>query len=139
MRELVQFYYIWKKSDRRDHNFANSDTVDHMDIYLNEGGDFSPTAAINGNSTTGHSSNANGAETLGARKNNVCVQKNPISIMMVGNTATNSGTPIATTAQINGNTGKVASNRKRNAAGNTNSNFENPINQNIPAPVAQTK
>ncbi|XP_029407285.2 mesoderm induction early response protein 1 isoform X2 [Bactrocera dorsalis] len=139
MRELVQFYYIWKKSDRRDHNFANSDTVDHMDIYLNEGGDFSPTAAINGNSTTGHSSNANGAATLGARKNNACVQKNPISIMMVGNTATNSGTPIATTAQINGNTSKVASNRKRNAAGNTNSSFENPINQNIPAPVAQTK
>ncbi|XP_011190634.1 mesoderm induction early response protein 1 [Zeugodacus cucurbitae] len=133
MRELVQFYYIWKKSDRRDHNFANSDTVDHMDIYLNEGGDFSPTAAINGTSATAHSSNTNGSITLATRKNNAGVQKNPISIMMVGSTTTNNSAPTATaSAQLNGNTSKVASNRKRNV--------ENPINQNLPTtPVAQTK
>uniref|UniRef100_A0A0A1WKT2 Mesoderm induction early response protein 1 n=1 Tax=Zeugodacus cucurbitae TaxID=28588 RepID=A0A0A1WKT2_ZEUCU len=133
MRELVQFYYIWKKSDRRDHNFANSDTVDHMDIYLNEGGDFSPTAAINGTSAMAHSSNTNGSIALATRKNNAGVQKNPISIMMVGSTTTNNSAPTATaSAQLNGNTSKVTSNRKRNV--------ENPINQNLPTtPVAQTK
>lgn len=138
MRELVQFYYIWKKSDRRDHNFANSDTVDHMDIYLNEGGDFSPTAAINGSSATAHSSNTNGAATLGTRKNTTCIQKNAISIMMVGSTVTNNNSPTATAAQLNGNNSKVGNNRKRNV-GTTNSNFENPINQNISTHVAQTK
>lgn len=41
MRELVHFYYRWKKSERRDQNFANADTVDHMDIYLNEDNEYS--------------------------------------------------------------------------------------------------
>ena len=45
MREIVQFYYMWKKSERGDINFAKSDTVDHMDIYLNEGGDFANNSA----------------------------------------------------------------------------------------------
>ncbi|KAH8372464.1 hypothetical protein KR093_011666, partial [Drosophila rubida] len=38
MRELVQFYYLWKKSERRDQSFALNDTIDHMDVFLNEGG-----------------------------------------------------------------------------------------------------
>lgn len=37
MRELVQFYYLWKKSERRDQCFALNDTIDHMDVFINEG------------------------------------------------------------------------------------------------------
>ncbi|KAM8712962.1 hypothetical protein ACLKA7_013310 [Drosophila subpalustris] len=36
MRELVQFYYLWKKSERRDQSFALNDTIDHMDVFINE-------------------------------------------------------------------------------------------------------
>ncbi|XP_036330984.1 mesoderm induction early response protein 1 isoform X2 [Rhagoletis pomonella] len=141
MRELVQFYYLWKKSDRRDHNFANSDTVDHMDIYLNEGGDYSPTSAINGTAGTGHSTNNNGAPTLGVRKNNACAQKNPISIMMTGSTNINNcaTTTTAAATQLNVSNSKVANNRKRNAVGHPNNNYENPITPNIPLSPAQTK
>ncbi|XP_017049960.1 mesoderm induction early response protein 1 [Drosophila ficusphila] len=38
MRELVQFYYLWKKSERRDQSFALNDTIDHMDVFINEAG-----------------------------------------------------------------------------------------------------
>lgn len=34
IRELIQFYYLWKKTDRRDQDFVDSDTIDHMDVYL---------------------------------------------------------------------------------------------------------
>ncbi|XP_055857738.1 mesoderm induction early response protein 1-like [Episyrphus balteatus] len=34
IRELVQFYYLWKKTERRDKDFVDSDTIDHMDTYL---------------------------------------------------------------------------------------------------------
>lgn len=34
IRELVQFYYLWKKTERRDQDFVDSDTIDHMDAYL---------------------------------------------------------------------------------------------------------
>lgn len=52
MRELVQFYYLWKKSERRDHEFADSDTVDHMDMYLNEGDyNSNSTSTVNVNAT----------------------------------------------------------------------------------------
>ncbi|KAH8374104.1 hypothetical protein KR200_004301 [Drosophila serrata] len=38
MRELVHFYYLWKKSERRDQSFALNDTIDHMDVFINEAG-----------------------------------------------------------------------------------------------------
>ncbi|XP_053962807.1 mesoderm induction early response protein 1 [Anastrepha ludens] len=135
MRELVQFYYLWKKSDRRDHNFANSDTVDHMDIYLNEGGDYSPTTTINGTAATGPSSNTNGAQTLSSRKNNGCVQKNPISIMMTGNTSTTT----SAVTQLSVSSSKVANNRKRNVLGTPSNNYESALTQSIPLSAAQTK
>ncbi|XP_075165237.1 mesoderm induction early response protein 1 [Haematobia irritans] len=79
MRELVQFYYLWKKSERRDHNFANTDTVDHMDIYLNEDNEYGSNPA----SITPVGSPANNATTT--RKNS---QKN-ISIMANTSTTAN--------------------------------------------------
>ncbi|EDV59680.1 mesoderm induction early response protein 1 [Drosophila erecta] len=36
MRELVHFYYLWKKSERRDQSLALNDTIDHMDVFINE-------------------------------------------------------------------------------------------------------
>lgn len=59
MRELVQFYYLWKKSERRDQCFALNDTIDHMDVFINEGEERAgngmglPTGNGNGN---GHGS-----------------------------------------------------------------------------------
>lgn len=78
MRELVQFYYLWKKSERRDHNFANADTVDHMDIYLNEDNEYgsNPSAAA----TPLSSPVACHASTTAVVKNLNTSQKN-ISIM----------------------------------------------------------
>ncbi|XP_017132899.1 mesoderm induction early response protein 1 [Drosophila elegans] len=60
MRELVHFYYLWKKSERRDQSFALNDTIDHMDVFINEAG------AGNG------SGNGNGAGTGAANSNGSC-------------------------------------------------------------------
>lgn len=84
MRELVQFYYLWKKSERRDHNFANADTVDHMDIYLNEDNEYgsNPASSITPvGSPVGNTSNCSGT-----RRNSNASQKN-ISIMTTTSTA----------------------------------------------------
>ncbi|KAH8347859.1 hypothetical protein KR084_001856 [Drosophila pseudotakahashii] len=55
MRELVQFYYLWKKSERRDQSFALNDTIDHMDVFINEAGA--------GNGSGNGNGNGNGAAT----------------------------------------------------------------------------
>ncbi|XP_017145763.1 mesoderm induction early response protein 1 [Drosophila miranda] len=57
MRELVQFYYLWKKSERRDQSFALNDTIDHMDAFLNEAG----TGNGNGNGNGSGNGNSNGS------------------------------------------------------------------------------
>lgn len=49
IRELVQFYYLWKKTERRDQDFVDSDTIDHMDAYLDF--DERDTASNNGNAS----------------------------------------------------------------------------------------
>ncbi|ALC41197.1 CG1620 [Drosophila busckii] len=49
MRELVQFYYLWKKSERRDQSFLLNDTIDHMDVFLNEGVERAGNGNGNGN------------------------------------------------------------------------------------------
>lgn len=56
MRELVQFYYLWKKSERRDQCFALNDTIDHMDVFINEGEE----RAGNGMGLTTGNGNGNG-------------------------------------------------------------------------------
>ncbi|KAH8372692.1 hypothetical protein KR009_003047 [Drosophila setifemur] len=53
MRELVHFYYLWKKSERRDQSFALNDTIDHMDVFINEAG--------TGNGTGNGAGNSNGS------------------------------------------------------------------------------
>ncbi|XP_030375525.1 mesoderm induction early response protein 1 isoform X2 [Scaptodrosophila lebanonensis] len=61
MRELVQFYYLWKKSERRDQSFALNDTIDHMDVFINEGGDRAGNGNGNGScSSHGSSNSSNG-------------------------------------------------------------------------------
>lgn len=98
MRELVQFYYLWKKSERRDQNFANADTVDHMDIYLNEDNDYGSnniTPAASPNTATF----VTGTTT---RRNSNSFQKN-ISIMTGGA----SGVSANHLASINGVNDKV--------------------------------
>ncbi|KAH8319718.1 hypothetical protein KR074_004399 [Drosophila pseudoananassae] len=60
MRELVHFYYLWKKSERRDQSFALNDTIDHMDVFINEAGagNGNGNGAVNSNgSCSPHSSN----------------------------------------------------------------------------------
>ncbi|EDV37872.1 uncharacterized protein Dana_GF13676, isoform A [Drosophila ananassae] len=60
MRELVHFYYLWKKSERRDQSFALNDTIDHMDVFINEAGAGNGNgngAAISNGSCSPHSSN----------------------------------------------------------------------------------
>ncbi|XP_068146677.1 mesoderm induction early response protein 1 [Drosophila tropicalis] len=54
MRELVQFYYLWKKSERRDQSFILNDTIDHMDVFINE------TETGNGGNANGSLSPSNG-------------------------------------------------------------------------------
>lgn len=85
LRELVQFYYLWKKSERRDHNFANADTVDHMDIYLNEDNEYGSNPA---SSITPAGSPVTTSICAGTRRNSSSSQKN-FSIM-TGVTNTNS-------------------------------------------------
>ncbi|KAH8416186.1 hypothetical protein KR222_010105, partial [Zaprionus bogoriensis] len=65
MRELVQFYYLWKKSERRDQCFALNDTIDHMDVFINEGEERAGNG--NGNGTTNGSapSLTNGSDEHG--------------------------------------------------------------------------
>uniref|UniRef100_A0A1B0BE63 Mesoderm induction early response protein 1 n=1 Tax=Glossina palpalis gambiensis TaxID=67801 RepID=A0A1B0BE63_9MUSC len=77
LRELVQFYYLWKKSERRDHNFANADTVDHMDIYLNEDNEYGSNPA---SSLTPAGSPVTTSICAGTRRNSSSSQKN-FSIM----------------------------------------------------------
>ncbi|KAH8275601.1 hypothetical protein KR026_011366 [Drosophila bipectinata] len=58
MRELVHFYYLWKKSERRDQSFALNDTIDHMDVFINEAGAGNGNGVVTGNgSCSPHSSN----------------------------------------------------------------------------------
>lgn len=58
MRELVQFYYLWKKSERRDQCFALNDTIDHMDVFINEGEERAGNGM--GNGTVMGTGNGNG-------------------------------------------------------------------------------
>ncbi|XP_037952218.1 mesoderm induction early response protein 1 [Teleopsis dalmanni] len=104
MRELVQFYYLWKKSERRDNNFANSNTVDHMDIYLNEEDDFGPhnnaASYMSGLMTTTN----NGSNTRKIPNN---LQKS--FLIMAGNSA-----DTVSNTQANTNTSKIANKKQKN-------------------------
>ncbi|XP_037717077.1 mesoderm induction early response protein 1 [Drosophila subpulchrella] len=61
MRELVQFYYLWKKSERRDQSFALNDTIDHMDVFINEAGAGNGSGNGNGAGTGAGTANSNGS------------------------------------------------------------------------------
>jgi len=61
MRELVQFYYLWKKSERRDQSFALNDTIDHMDVFINEAGAGNGSGNGNGAGTGVGTANSNGS------------------------------------------------------------------------------
>ncbi|XP_017079302.1 mesoderm induction early response protein 1 [Drosophila eugracilis] len=61
MRELVQFYYLWKKSERRDQSFALNDTIDHMDVFINEAGAGNGSGNGNGAGAVGEAANGNGS------------------------------------------------------------------------------
>ncbi|EDW01172.1 mesoderm induction early response protein 1 [Drosophila grimshawi] len=64
MRELVHFYYLWKKSERRDQSFALNDTIDHMDAFINEvNGNGNGNANGNGNGSGNGHGNGNGNGT----------------------------------------------------------------------------
>ncbi|KAH8297467.1 hypothetical protein KR044_012324, partial [Drosophila immigrans] len=76
MRELVQFYYLWKKSERRDQSFALNDTIDHMDVFLNEGGNANVLASAgvcngngNGNGNGSCSSQASSCSSSNGHSN----------------------------------------------------------------------
>ncbi|XP_060659463.1 mesoderm induction early response protein 1 [Drosophila nasuta] len=76
MRELVQFYYLWKKSERRDQSFALNDTIDHMDVFLNEGGNGNITSNVataagvgNGNGNGSCSSQASSCSSSNGHSN----------------------------------------------------------------------
>lgn len=92
MRELVQFYYLWKKSERRDHNFANADTVDHMDIYLNEDNEYGSNPA----SVSTPLGSPVATNCTGTRRNSNASQKN-ISIMTTATSTTNTSSTNNTT------------------------------------------
>ncbi|KAI8037148.1 hypothetical protein M5D96_009895 [Drosophila gunungcola] len=61
MRELVHFYYLWKKSERRDQSFALNDTIDHMDVFINEAGAGNGSGNGNGAATGTGAANSNGS------------------------------------------------------------------------------
>uniref|UniRef100_A0A1I8PY14 Mesoderm induction early response protein 1 n=1 Tax=Stomoxys calcitrans TaxID=35570 RepID=A0A1I8PY14_STOCA len=107
MRELVQFYYLWKKSERRDHNFANTDTVDHMDIYLNEDNEY----GSNPSSLTPVGSPVNNPATTTRRNSH----KN-ISIMINTSAIINSGSTSSTACLE-----KSAQHKKRSGNNHTDS------------------
>ncbi|EDW89189.1 mesoderm induction early response protein 1 [Drosophila yakuba] len=103
MRELVHFYYLWKKSERRDQSFALNDTIDHMDVFINEAcagngnangaGILSGTANSNG-SCSPHSSNGHSNGDLSTlEKDTVASPRKPASksysIMTVSQAAGN--------------------------------------------------
>lgn len=112
MRELVQFYYLWKKSERRDHNFANADTVDHMDMYLNEDNDYGSNPA---SVTTPVGSPVGSCATTAASRRNL--QKN-ISIMT--NTATINSSLSCTPSTGVDKSGNIPPQQKRRCSGNSN-------------------
>ncbi|XP_016984847.2 mesoderm induction early response protein 1 [Drosophila rhopaloa] len=66
MRELVHFYYLWKKSERRDQSFALNDTIDHMDVFINEAG------AGNGSGNGNGAGAAIGTGSMAANSNGSC-------------------------------------------------------------------
>ncbi|KMY91999.1 mesoderm induction early response protein 1 [Drosophila simulans] len=61
MRELVHFYYLWKKSERRDQSFALNDTIDHMDVFINEAGAGNGSGNGNGAGIVSGTANSNGS------------------------------------------------------------------------------
>lgn len=61
MRELVHFYYLWKKSERRDQSFALNDTIDHMDVFINETGTGNGNGNGNGSGMGNGTGNSNGS------------------------------------------------------------------------------
>lgn len=61
MRELVHFYYLWKKSERRDQSFALNDTIDHMDVFINEAGGGNGSGNGNGAGIVSGTANSNGS------------------------------------------------------------------------------
>ncbi|XP_034120081.1 mesoderm induction early response protein 1 [Drosophila guanche] len=86
MRELVHFYYLWKKSERRDQSFALNDTIDHMDVFLNEAGTTSGIGNGNGNgngnrngSCSPHSSNGHSNGEHALDKDTTCSSRKPSS------------------------------------------------------------
>ncbi|XP_061400749.1 mesoderm induction early response protein 1 [Musca vetustissima] len=113
MRELVQFYYLWKKSERRDHNFANTDTVDHMDIYLNEDNEYGSNPASVTTPVGSPVNNVNSATNT--RRNS---QKN-VSIMS-SNTAVSTTTTTGTTSNAAVVTNTEKSSHKRRSSCNVN-------------------
>lgn len=63
IRELVQFYYLWKKTERRDQDFIDSDTIDHMDAYLDE--DERDTTSNGGSASGGVTASGGGSAHSG--------------------------------------------------------------------------
>lgn len=137
MRELVQFYYLWKKSERRDHNFANADTVDHMDIYLNEDNEYgsnpasviTPVGSPVGGTTSGCSAST--------RRNSNVSQKN-ISIMTTTNNINNStnastNSPLDKNGSNNASTQQHQQQQQRRRASNncTINDFQSEISTNV--------
>ncbi|KAH8284659.1 hypothetical protein KR018_010717 [Drosophila ironensis] len=102
MRELVQFYYLWKKSERRDQSFALNDTIDHMDVFINEAGTGNgggigpgPGAGHSNGSCSPHSSNGHSnGELPAAEKDPTVSPRKPASksySIMTGGQATGAG------------------------------------------------
>ncbi|XP_043649841.1 mesoderm induction early response protein 1 [Drosophila teissieri] len=89
MRELVHFYYLWKKSERRDQSFALNDTIDHMDVFINEAcagnGNANGAVIVSGTANSNgscspHSSNGHNNGDLSAlEKDTVASPRKPAS------------------------------------------------------------
>lgn len=141
MRELVQFYYLWKKSERRDHNFANADTVDHMDIYLNEDNEYgsNPASVLTPlGSPVGTTSAGSGT-----RRNSNTSQKN-ISIMTTTTTSSSVGThnnssnPNVANLTLEKNTSTISGQHQQQQhkrRSHSNSHTTNDCNSEIPATI----
>ncbi|EDW08151.1 mesoderm induction early response protein 1 [Drosophila mojavensis] len=92
MRELVQFYYQWKKSERRDQTFALNDTIDHMDVFINEGGNGNGTGNGNGSCSSLASS---GSSSNGHSNGNAAVDEKDAAMIAVAVGAVGTTTPAA--------------------------------------------
>ncbi|KAH8391312.1 hypothetical protein KR215_011288, partial [Drosophila sulfurigaster] len=130
MRELVQFYYLWKKSERRDQSFALNDTIDHMDVFLNEGGNGNITSNVataagvgngNGNGNGSCSSQASSCSSSNghsnANVNNEASALDKEAAATVSRKSTTKNYSIMTGGQPGGGGGNAsATSRKRGAS-----------------------